>query len=315
MNDWLVRSIKIGVLLCIITFSALNGIQGHAAEIDYLKLIDTRENLLNEHLKAGNPEVKTVQVLVRNAYVIRYNELYGIPNWVGYHICPEYLNTPTRKSKFSRFRSDPAIEYPVHSDDYLGLFRSIGFARGHLAPYKILGGDRDDDGIVANYEDKTQSDAEDELTVFQGNFMSNIAPQHHEAINGPGGLWFKVERWIQDEIVRDDKQDVWIYAGCIVYDTKHMQKVGPQTDIVVPDMFYKIVYKYSGTSNVPDVLAFLFPHFKSKHDVIQKEFKEYAVPVNYVESLTGLNFFSSVGEEDQERIESGVDYEPWKKYL
>jgi len=88
---------------------------------------------------------------------------------------------------------------PVEDEEYNGLFSSKGYARGHIAPFKILGGDRDDDGDYAVYGKGVMSDENDELTIFQGYYMTNIAPQHHKAINGPGGLWYKLERWVQDE--------------------------------------------------------------------------------------------------------------------
>ena len=45
--------------------------------------------------------------------------------------------------------------------DYDGLFTSQGYARGHLAPYAMMGGDRDDDGQTAE-----DDDAEDNQTIF-----------------------------------------------------------------------------------------------------------------------------------------------------
>lgn len=122
--------------------------------------------LYQEHVYGGQPD--TNKLLVRNAYVISYNEEYRIPNWSAYHIIPDYLNIPSRKSKFSKFREDPDILDPVSASEYNGLFGSLGYARGHLAPYKVLGGDRDNDGLYAIYNDTT-SDVDDEITVFEGN--------------------------------------------------------------------------------------------------------------------------------------------------
>ena len=62
--------------------------------------------------------------------------------------------------------------------DYKGLFTSRGYARGHLAPYGVMGGDRDGDGQLAK-----EGDPDDEVTIFQGNLMSNIPPQHHYGFN------------------------------------------------------------------------------------------------------------------------------------
>lgn len=42
----------------------------------------------------------------------------------------------------------------------------------------------------------------DVLAIFEGNYMSNIAPQLHNGLNDSGGVWIKAERWVQDCIVK-----------------------------------------------------------------------------------------------------------------
>jgi len=92
---------------------------------------------------------------------------------VAYHIKPESRDTPKRQGKFASFRNDPDIDGEAKDADYDGLFTSRGYARGHLAPYAVMGGDRDGDGILAK-----DGDPDDELTLFQSNYMSNIARKH-----------------------------------------------------------------------------------------------------------------------------------------
>ena len=127
----------------------------------YNDLSDRDKELYNEHLKFGQPNDE--ELLIRNAYVLHYNAQYRIPNWVAYHIDPDYLNTPERKGRFASFRKDDDVEDPVEDDEYNGLFSSKGYARGHFAPFKILGGDRDDDGDYAAYGTGVTTDKDDEI--------------------------------------------------------------------------------------------------------------------------------------------------------
>lgn len=101
---------------------------------------------------------------------------------MSYHVKLEHRHTPSRKGKFKTFRDDPDIEGEATDADYKGLFTSRGYARGRLAPYAVMGGDRGGDGQLA------QEDDGDALTIYQSNYVSNIAPQHHNGFNGRPGL-------------------------------------------------------------------------------------------------------------------------------
>lgn len=260
--------------------------------------------LIEEHVFGGLPS-QAASVQVRQGYVTSYDSAKRVPSWVAYHVEPDYLNTPTRQGKFSSFRNDPDVNNPVTDDDYDGLFSGpSNFARGHLAPYAVMGGDRDDDGNYAKDDD------DDALTIFQANYMSNIAPQNHYNFNGSGGLWYKLERWIQDRVVEEHEQEVWVFAGCIFGPGEH-EKVGPDNDILVPAMFYKIVIRQDPADDVPKVLAFLFPHQRSKHGDIE----DFLVSVNTIESLTGLDFLNELDDEIEDSVEAVDTWDFWDDFL
>ncbi len=64
--------------------------------------------LYNEHIKYSQPDNDSL--LIRIPYVLSYNTVYRIPNWVAYHIIPDYLNTPKRKGKFKSLRTKNDVE-------------------------------------------------------------------------------------------------------------------------------------------------------------------------------------------------------------
>ena len=280
-------------------------------QLSYNELTTDQEKLYNEHIFGGQPDNN--KILVRTAYINNYNEEYRIPNWSAYHIIPDYLKTPDRDGRFLSFRNDPDVSDPVNKDEYIGLFSSQNYARGHYAPYKILGGDRDGDGAYAHIN-KNLSDIDEEKTVFEGNYMSNIAPQLHYGFNGSGGLWYDAERWIQNDVVKNGNKEIWVYSGGIINDTRFLEKVVSNEDIVVPDQFYKVVIM-NNEGEFPDVLVFLFPHYGNKDDINEKSIFKYLVSVDYLEAITGLNFFNSYSQVIQEIHEKIVDTSTWDQYI
>lgn len=275
--------------------------------------------LIEEHAYGGLPSEKTV--LVRQAYLVRYYEGNRVPEWVAYHIKLDYLKTPCRDKQFKKFHSDPGVTSPVKDSDYNG----VGYDRGHLVPFKVSGGDRDGDGKYAmkdlngdgkfKKDDKDPNgdylidDPDDFETVKQVNYMSNIAPQHKN-FNRNGGLWWKLEGWIREQIKRDDIDELWVYAGCIWGQGK-IEKIGPDKDIIVPAVFYKIVIqKPTVESDPPKVLAFLFPHQREKRG----DLDDFLVSIDTIEALSGLDFFSTMDESQQNKLESTGTWKFWSDF-
>ena len=267
--------------------------------IDLHNLTDDQSALLEEHVFGGLPS--TQEIYVRNGYVLCYNPTTRTPNWVAYHIKPEYRDTPPRKGRFKSFRTDPDVDGEARDADYKGLFDTRGYARGHMAPYAVMGGDRDDDGTLA------EQDEDDALTVFQANYMSNIAPQHHKGFNGAPGLWWNLERWIQDELVTGQNKEVWVFAGSIFGPGEH-EKVGKDKDIWVPPMFYKIVIMKKPDTDIPTVLAFLFPHQRSSHGSIE----DFLVTIDVIEALAGVDFFKDLEDQIEDNLEDQDTWEVWQ---
>jgi endonuclease G len=264
---------------------------------------DRQNKLLKEHVYRGLPCGENIYF--RQGYILCYDEDHRVPKWVAYHIIPDYMNTPERAGKFEKYGIDPEISYPVDPDDYAGLYQSeLNLARGHLAPYAVMGGDRDGDGLYAEDDDEY-----DIKTLTECNYMSNMAPQNQRNFNGPGGLWYKLERWIQDSVVKAGGDEVWIFAGC-VFDENEPEYVGPAEDIAVPPMFFKIVIRENANRDEPRVLAFLFPHQYSR----QGEIQDFLTTVDSIEALTQLDFFNELNGRAERELESTGTKVYWKNF-
>lgn len=238
---------------------------------------------VSRHIYGGMPSCDNL--LERQGYVLCFNDARRVPSWVAFRVEPDFRNTPQRKGRFKSFRDDPDLATEARDADYDGLLSSKGYARGHLAPYGVMGGDRDKDGAYA------ADDPDDARTVYEGNYMSNIAPQYQDGFNGSNGLWYALERWIQDGLIHCH-DTIWVFAGC-VFDKKELERVGPGNDIHVPPGFFQMVV-VEDVTKTPHVLAFLFPHQKVRRGNIE----EYLTSVDDIERATGLDFFSEASVDE-----------------
>jgi len=262
-------------------------------------------------------------VVGKRGHVLQYDPVSHIPLWVAYRIEPSFRETPPRKGRFKSFRKDDhslVVEAeaalggkPIADDDYNGLFGDFNLARGHLAPFAVMGGDRDGDGRFA-HPDPSESDPFDEQTIFDANMMTNIAPQYHDSFNGSPGLWWCLERWLQDCAVTTEERSVHVIAGPIL-GIGPAWTVGP-AEVRIPEMFFKIIVFSDVDSPAPPTLAFLFPHQRQAHGQIE----DYLVTIDMIEGLSGFDFFpqlendvdpNAAGAELGEAFEDTSTYQTW----
>lgn len=282
--------------------------------------------LVDTHVFGGFPSGGGI--LVRRGYVAQYDSVRRVPQWVAWRAAPEYRTSlPDRtKSLWKSFHSDPDLSNPVEDDDYKHWHGSdYNFARGHLAPYFIMGGDRDGDGQNAANAAQQESDIDDACTVYEANYLSNIAPQFHNRFNGSGGLWNKLETKIRNLV--DASKTFHIIAGTVFGDAP-IQHIGPLTqitvngekktllkgpfDIAVPHMFFKIIV--SGQSVIP----FLFTHTNkigSSGCLLDAQLEDCIVSVLDIENLTGLDFFGDLDDAAEQQLESSNGAQAWQALI
>jgi endonuclease G len=176
--------------------------------------------------------------------------------------------------RMSYFKKD-AMLYgePASYDDYVGS----GYDRGHLVPA---------DDMVFN----TQA-------IEETYYMSNVAPQ---TPNLNRGLWKKIENYIRHRIIAD--HSYYIIAGPLLND--QLPKI-PNTDISVPFYYYKIVLDIE----FPEfkAIAFLVPNRK-----VSGALHQFVVSIDYLERMTGMDFFPLIESCLQEKLESEINLEQWE---
>lgn len=310
-------------VLLLLTLSAFSNLGLAAPQFDlaHCALSEAQADaLVAEHVYGGPLDDSTLYE--RRAYVMAYNAEQLVPSWAAWHVTPAYIDTPKRDSHWKAFQSDPELP-TVKDSDYDHWFSSdFNFARGHIAPYFISGGDRDNDGQDAEIESsyKTVEDKDDACTVYEINYMSNVAPQYHNRFNGSGGEWYKLETHVRKDLVKTGGS-FNVFAGTVFMADKPVMKMGERDDapetwqIGVPHGFFKVVIDPAKQ----EAVAFLFDHAGDLQQGCNiddgKKLEPCIVSIESVEAATGLTFFSHLDEDTNKKLRDSSKPETWKHWL
>ncbi|ADV42733.1 DNA/RNA non-specific endonuclease [Bacteroides helcogenes] len=215
------------------------------------------------------------QILYRESYTASYNKDLKLPNWVAWMLTPEKL--VERESRSDKFLPDPELpeNEAVTTDDYKGA----GMDRGHMCP---------------------AGDSRWHWKAMQESFyMTNICPQDHNLNRGD---WKELEEscryWAQKE------GRIYIVCGPILYDRKH-RTIGRHHKITVPEAFFKVILCI--TSNPPKAIGFIYKNTSGNHPL-----DSYVNSVDEVERITGIDFFPTLPDNIEKKIEATYDLNLWK---
>jgi endonuclease G len=171
-------------------------------------------------------------------------------------------------TRTNRFMSDPNVAQGSATD---ADYKHSGFDRGHLAPAADM--KWSDEAMRSSF------------------YFSNMSPQKR-GFNA--GVWKRAE-----ELVRtwaNTYQMVYVVTGPVLHDS--LQYIG-QNKVSVPRLFYKVLL----TGDSSRALGFVIPHENSKMHLSQ-----FAVSVDSVERLTGINFFHHLPDDIEQRLENMQEF-------
>ena len=82
-------------------------------------------------------------------------------------------------------------------------------------------------------------------------------------------------------------------------------RIGKANTITVPAYFYKALLRFDGPGNTkPKTVGFVLPNLAPAG-----ELKDFVVPVNAIETLTGLDFWPALSSSVENRAES--NFKDW----
>ena len=213
-------------------------------------------------------------VLHRTGYTVSYNVYYKNPNWVAWELTRE--ETKGETDRYDKFMPDPDLPEPrvVHKD-----YTRSGYDRGHMAP-------------AADMKWSKQA-------MIESFYMSNICPQ---VGNLNRGDWNDLEELCRDWAEKYGR----IYIACgPIFDSKSPKRIG-EHKVAVPDRFFKVILIYNRKN--PIAMGFIFKNIARSQDI-----EKYMVTVDSVENVTGMDFFSKLPDNVENRIESIIPELPCRK--
>jgi len=218
------------------------------------------------------PSSTTGNIVHHNHFSLSYNEAYEQAEWVAYSLKKEQLTYDDRKRPY--FIEDPKVK--TKSANWRN-YKGSGYDRGHLCP----AGDR----------------RFSEYAYNETFYTSNVSPQDN---NFNGGIWNRLEQKIRYWTKKYN--EVYVITGGVL--EKGLPTIGDE-DVAIPKFFFKIIARKENKKI--KVIAFLFPHKESK-----KAIEKFAVPVDKIEKMTGINFFEKLPVATADQLEKMVVKKGWK---
>lgn len=211
-------------------------------------------------------------IITHNFYTLSYSEKHEQAEWVAYELKKEHLSNNDFKRPY--FEEDKKIR--TSSADWRN-YKKSGYDRGHLCP----AGDR-----RFSYQ------------AYEETFLtSNISPQEHQFNSG---VWNRLEKKIRYWARIYD--GVHVITGGVL--TDNLKTIGYE-HVSVPQYFYKIVWDYDDKNL--KAIAFLMPH-KETNDSLNR----FIVSIDEIEYMTGIDFFSSLDDKIENRLEKTRNKKGWK---
>lgn len=235
--------------------------------------------VLTEEERQAHPEIplplsgRSEQIIVHDGFTLSYNADCCIANWAAYELTAAEARSD-EVPRAANFLADPKVRGAAADNaDYKGS----GYDRGHLAPAGDMKWSRD---------------------AMQSSFyLTNICPQNRQ-LNA--GLWNDLERQCRSWAVRYEA--LLVVTGPVV--EEDMKRIGANR-VAVPRRFFKVLCDLSGGK--PRGIGFVAENRAYGKATV----RSIALPIDSIESLTGITFFPTLSAEGNNTWKASVDWKHW----
>jgi endonuclease G len=214
---------------------------------------------------------KSDEIVRHTAYTLDFSDENKEAKWVAYRLTKDHVGG--KEPRTNNFRPDPKVKTgSAIPQDY----KHSGYDRGHLAPAADM--------------------SWSEQTISESFFMSNMTPQK------PGfnrGIWKNLEDRVRNWAI--ENETLYVVTGPILQ--KGLPTIGTD-NVSVPEYFFKVVLDY--TAKDSKAIGFIMKNESSKMPL-----GSFAVTVDSVETLTGINFFPTLPDSLEKKIEGNINLEKW----
>lgn len=211
------------------------------------------------------------QMVNYKGFTLFYNEQHEQAAWVAYELTSDETKKVVKRT--NKFRPDEnVLTGSATNNDY---FKS-GYDRGHMAPAADMSW---------NIE-----------TMAESFYLSNMSPQV-PACNR--GIWKVLEDQVR--IWAKENKAVFVVTGPVLEDK--LPSIG-LNKVSVPRYFYKVILDY--TPPKLKGIAFVIPNSATKNNL-----QSFAVNIDSVQRLTGINFFPTLPYSQSDSLEKTICIPCW----
>ena len=181
--------------------------------------------------------------------------------------------TNKRFNRSDKFITDPLVTTgSANNADYSGS----GYDRGHLAPAADMGWSL--------------------ATMAESFYYSNMSPQNASFNRG---IWKNLEGLVRSWAIENGA--VYVVSGPVL--TNGLPAIG-NNNVSIPKYYYKVILDYTE----PGIkgIGFILPNEASKQPL-----QSFAVSIDSVESVTGIDFFPLLPDEQERFIEKTLSVNSW----
>ncbi len=211
------------------------------------------------------------QIVAYTQFTLSFNNEHKQADWVAYELTKSEVEKKLKRCNC--FKPDKSIGTgSANKKDY----SSSGFDLGHLCP-------------AADNNMNEEANRESFL-------MSNISPQL------PGfnrGVWKKLEEKVRDLAVQYDT--LYVVTGPVFLN--NLGTIGKDR-VTIPGYFYKVLLRKEGNKYYS--AAILLPQLGASDN-----FRLYVIPVNALESITGIDFFPALDNRIENKVEAQFQPNRW----
>ncbi len=233
---------------------------------------------IREQLKEyALPKLEEGEELIEHqALMLVYSEEHEQAKWVAHIISKQIVEGSVTRT--NDFRTDPKVKTgsAVQLDYFIkyeqqgeASYDGLGYDRGHLAP-------------SADFRWS-------QTALSESYFYSNMSPQLG-VFNREG--WAHLEGAMRSYVTKNNV-DLFVITAPVLTDDLEVIERGVN-QVSIPKYFYKIAYDMENQI----AIAFLIPHKEFEHKI-----DYYAVSIDSIESLTGIDFFPNLPDDIENKIE------------
>lgn len=212
------------------------------------------------------------QLVRRVGYTLKYVEKYELPAWVAYVLQEDQIQGGEERE--NAFMPDPVVQSGTAvSADYT----HSGYDRGHMAP---------------------AGDFKNSYQVMKETFyLSNICPQEPQFNRG---IWLELEKMVR--VWAYKYQRIYVVTGPVL--EPGLSTIGRLNKVSVPKQFYKVIL-YVKPPYIKGI------GFLLKNEPSSRPLSTFVVPIDKIESLTGVDFFPRLPDTIERKVEARSNPGEW----